>query len=394
MTRNIRTLAGTRKEGHMNSLLFRLFFFIFISQTSIYSEFAFSHAGQTGSTQCENLFARLRLETIQDLEPVRFQQTDHNLFTETLPTYIVSALSWLTAVQLFRGNGDPATLLAPAFALTAPTDLGLGVLSHYISLSQSETLKGLMSGKIFGKKYENVARAATNTALGTGAIVLSWLVSGVEISPGHCAAAGALCAAVYPTLQTVKTTLYRTWPRYQDRKRLNSLRDELPLEIRYYWNQVAARAVELGVTELETENAFLEVFNSLVLSVPYESRIPIESVNRVPELKVLYENIQKVKTPESLQVLRRKWVGLILERFPQYHSTLDLSLPFDVDNSLIVQRSLQERANLKFKRLLVSSIFDQMVSVGVAGGIFLYAVNHWAQTGEIPWFLGGSAGPH
>ena len=86
----------------------------------------------------------------------------------------------------------------------------------------------------------------------------------------------------------------------------------------------------------------------------------------------------------DLHVLSLPCVGKLRE---EIEDILDLGEPFDSAFSMQLHTALKIRAKRHFWNLLGASLVDQAVAVGIAGGVFLYSVNHWAATGEIPWYL-------
>ncbi len=335
-----------------------------------------------------------------ELRPSDVAASDANIFTESLPSTVASGLVWLSAVQMARSLGSPEAFLSDAFKITVPIDLTLTAVSHAIALFP--WLQRFTSGQAFGPKFEFAARAGANTVMGVSVITASWAASGIDVTSSHFLGAGALCAVVYPSLQWIKNGLFKVWPRKHDTKRLDSLSRKLPMEMDVLLKRARAQAQELNIPEELSEHSLLESVDALVLSVPYENRVgrsqwrgDFAKVEKwICEIEAQKETFFAMKDAAAvekaahrLKVLRRQLVNATLTDAVDPAQILALGEPFTSESSLQLHRELQNRASQKKWRIVASSFMDQMVAVGVAGGIFLYSVNHWANTGEIPWYF-------
>ena len=367
--------------------------------------FSFFLAGSSHATERDkNPAASDCSESLSHLQASDFESGGgQNIFNRTLPSTLISAVTWLTAVQLQRSGGG-SEFLSDAFLLTVPLDMGLTTVSHAVSLSKIPMLQRILQGRVFGDAYQFITRTGVNITMGVTAILSSWAISGISLSPGHCGAAVALCGVVYPTLQASKTLLHRTWPRKADLKLRSHLMKILPKPLAAHWLALRNRANELGVKTETAEAAQVSILDAQALSKPFEDLVTEEMLINDSKLEKLVLETRKIralieppsnattleKSARRLKDLRSKIRHRILTDWPfQAEEILELGGVFDKKSSLLLQKELDSRFHSSRFKTLVASFIDQSLSVGVAGGVFLYAVNQWAQSGQIPWFLNG-----
>ncbi len=365
------------------------------------------------STTCSQQFSISHIERA----PPEFFEYSKRIASDSAPVTLVSAGATLTTAELIRyvftaQAGDP--VFSDAFFLTLAPDALLTWLSHFISLGHFPSVERFFAGKTFGQRYEFLTRVTANAALGVGVIVANWWRVGVPVTVETTCGAAALCAAVYPVLITMKGLLFKRFPTYADKKSRASLERNHPAEIETLFEQAMNRADEVGVERKQAETMFLSFIEGVVTSHPYEDLISADSVLNndltiqflKADLKAMQSKMLEAENDDAklsaikMQMpLRRKLVNRLLAIFDaaviqenralqtEIIELLRVSPEHSESTTIDIHRTLSKRAAKYWANIVGASLMDQAISVGVAGGVFLYAVNHWAATGETPWFL-------
>ncbi|MEC9281342.1 MAG: hypothetical protein VX642_01420, partial [Bdellovibrionota bacterium] len=147
-----------------------------------------------------------------------------NVFSESLNSTIINSVLWLSTVQMIKYLSLPEgsrEFFTDAMLVTVPLDVGLTLMSHYISLGKIQWLKAFSEGKILGPKYEFWSRVAANTLISTGGILASWSMAGlaginIPIESETIIVALSLSAVVYTSMQFVKPALFKNLPAVSD----------------------------------------------------------------------------------------------------------------------------------------------------------------------------------
>lgn len=370
------------------------------------------------SSECRDLLEELSVSNS------RFWEINQNIFSTSMDSTIFWGTTWLSAVQggkhLLLGNA----FFTPGFIITLPMDIGLTITSHFFSLESFTASDNLSPRQDFW------LRSAFNTTMGSIFIPLVWSLFNVlhsygwndtkyAITPLTCLGAAGLCAVVYPTLQRSKNFLFKERPLARDRNRLEDIRKNFKELAEQIIQKSRKRGAELGFNTDAAEALSLSVLSSLITSYEYEDAIELIPElmrdSRVRRLVKKIENLDEQKNRKlsglhslSLRILkkdrdhqlvmkqmkwRRKLIDYLLELESQNHHSqiirrlLYLGEAFTEEQSIEFHRALSQYSQEKRQEIFISSLLDQMLSVGIAGGLFLYGINTWAATGETPWFI-------
>ncbi len=332
-----------------------------------------------------------------------------NVFSESLPSLVVSNVLWLSAVEALRqfGFSEHAEITA-TFLRTVPIDTGLTALSHAIALGHLPWLKRFLSAEGANPRLEFWARAGANGILGTAFISASWALSGIDLTPEHVAGAFGLCAGVYPVLQATKTYLFKIFPFARDSQWEQRLQCQVPSEAQALKERASVRARELGLSEVQASALYLNAIEALITSRPVEDALAASGWEardrRIARIsaRVRWLELQRTlaPTPEAALVKarnimrqRRLLINRVLElearaegdHRQSLRAALDLGAPFSNESSVEFQRVFRDRYSQYRSRLTIASFLDQAIAVGVAGGVFLYSTTYWATHGQWPW---------
>jgi len=291
----------------------------------------------------------------------------------------------------------------PTFDFVAPFDLTLTLISHAIALNKIPVLKrfpkfkAFFDGKLFGRHYEFWTRTAANVSLVTPAILLSWAIRHglANESPfkaftvAKCLAAFGLCSVVYPTLQLLKTRIFKKIPMQGDKRRLEAaqadplLRDAFAVLV----PQSVARAMAIDIDPKQIESQLFTMLDNKVLSLPYEnlreSEFPFVTDNpQFLELLIKTRNSEKERLKRKY---RKQIIKTLLAEYPsarpelanEIERILFLGAPFTIESSMELHRLLSDRYRKQILRTYPGSFIDLFVSVGIAGGFGLYKTSEW-----------------
>ena len=218
-----------------------------------------------------------------------------------------------------------------------------------------------------------------------------WGVANVPITSEKVGAALALTATVYPALQWIKTHLFQNRPQQLDLTFVESVEERFGAELGQVRNVLAARYPQMQLDVEQGQALFGVILDSLILSIHYEDRVVLSELSPRVAKKVekLRKKLVEIRKDEAAArkvfELRRKLVNELLDAGKS--EWLNLGDPFTPETSLDFHLALAQRAEKKTWRTYLASLIDQTVAVGVCGGIFLYQLNHWAVTGELPSFF-------
>jgi len=172
-----------------------------------------------GHSQEDNIDCKSLMTAISSSSEINPYNQERNLFSDSLPSTIASAMIWLTSVQALKAMSSQipdSAILTDTFLRTVPIDIVLTSLSHAISLGYSAKLKAIMDGSLFSEKFEFASRTLANTVLSTLVISTIWQVSGIDLSIVKIGGAFLLSASVYPVLQLEKNLFFKKLPRLRD----------------------------------------------------------------------------------------------------------------------------------------------------------------------------------
>ena len=377
------------KNGYSRSLLV----VILSLQITFFSPFLLAQSGQ----QCSQSFEL----NLKDTEKHKEWSPASNIFSDSLPSTIVSSAMWLSFVQLIRfaSSGESASYFSDAFLLTLPIDVALTLISHAISVGNIPYLKAATEGKLFGPNYEFATRVASNVLVASSVIVSGWAIAGIDLSSEKVLAAFALCAAVYPSLQYTKNFLFKKVPERKNTLDFKRLKSEAPLLTSNLQTSLQARAKELDISSKDFEASFTNVLDAVVFSEAWELRIKNSELLNNKKIYAKYLDIQKIKkafysiNSESaaqklllkLQSARRALVeqvlvsssSLSLAQQMHYKNFIHFDKSTSLDENIILLERLVKIHKEKRFMIFSSSIIDQALAVGIAGGILLYHLNAW-----------------
>ena len=212
-------------------------------------------------------------------------------------------------------------------------------------------------------------------------------------------AAFALCAAVYPSLQYTKNFLFKKVPERKNTLDFKRLKSEAPLLTSNLQTSLQARAKELDISSKDFEASFTNVLDAVVFSEAWELRIKNSELLNNKKIYAKYLDIQKIKkafysiNSESaaqklllkLQSARRALVeqvlvsssSLSLAQQMHYKNFIHFDKSTSLDENIILLERLVKIHKEKRFMIFSSSIIDQALAVGIAGGILLYHLNAW-----------------
>lgn len=197
--------------------------------------------------------------------------------------------------------------------------------------------------------------------------------------------AAGLCTAVYPPLIKLKQGLHQRLPLMIDRynfKKISNLSKKTSefKGVSEFLDYSLQSLLDSGLTRYEAESGMM-----LALEWNFVSKIDFETRLENSKLYGLYsEEVRAIKAASSSlekQRLRRTLLKqLILKRShaPEaYEEVLHLGSPLTKRESVLIHRWLLKRYDDYFFQTHAASFVDQAVSVGFAGGVLLYSLNHW-----------------
>lgn len=346
--------------------------FIFNSLQALHAE--------ESTRPCKTLIA-----SIADEKPEQFDFR-HRSFTST---FVTGGLMF-GAAQGIRTLAGLDTFFSKAFWLTAPTDLLLTLTTHAITLSNFKPLKHFLDGKFLGPKLEPHMKIFANAMLGVAYIHASWVAGGITITPAKAGMSIALCAVVYPTLYLIKTRLFKKLPLHRDRVRMQVYRND-PVFGKAFTSlaeEVSKTAMGMKIPESEIELLSLTFIENLIADWPIETKIQPNSFTDTKSIESLADKIKSEthhwRIRHARQRLIRHLVSLAKnpsvdpEERARLLSILDLGAPFSPESSLAFHEAILQRSRVQRLRIWGSSLLDQSLSVGVAGGVGMYYVNDYA----------------
>lgn len=331
-----------------------------------------------------------------------------NVFSNSLGSTITNGVLWLTAVQAikymaFKEQG--AEFLTNAFMVTVPLDIGLTLVSHWISLGKFPALKNFTEGKTFGPKYEFWSRVAANVSISTLGITSAWAIANqfgakIPIQLDTISAAIILCMLVYPTLQVTKPFLLDKLPNLsnsRDQKEVEKIMGPLFNKIKA---KIQSKAKDENIDPLEAEKLFLQMLDLVISANNWEQKITDTSlVDNNLRIKTLLKRISSLKK----QSTNENKISLVrLRQELSYEASKEIQkskYSESLENHVFAIEGLGSRQSIelisklgKIRRnraikVFGASVVDQALAVGIAGGVLLYGTTHWAETGELPIFL-------
>lgn len=294
----------------------------------------------------------------------------------------------------FKSRTQP--IFTESFWVTLPTDIMLTLISHALSLKEIPALQKFLDGKFLGSRFEYFSRTLANTLVNSSVIVATWSAFGININKGTVGAAVALCAAVYSVLQITKPFLFKTVPQKIGKSQFQEFQNLFP-EASEVWTQVAKESLPLEEPRLEMH--FVYALENIVLNILIEGRLKPQLVDPVLYQKAFSQKEKFLNDPskknyEALRKLRLDIIKNLLGSLEKKEisvgvkedivQALKLDSELTPENSIRIHRYLIKTRRKRQAWFYTASFIDQAISVGIAGGIFLYSTTHWALTGVWP----------
>ncbi len=289
-------------------------------------------------------------------------ESTENIFTKTFVPSIISASVWFLGVRVIHSclKNDIEEMMSSAVLITLAIDLFITSLSHYISQSDSKTLKNFLNGKYVPTQSEFISRSFANVIVGTTVITSSWMLTGTSFHTAFINALG-VCTPVYFTLQWMKDYLFRKLPKEQDKLFFKQF-----LKKKSLTNQNSLNLSELQdyLLEYPVEDWFKHIASTTKMQKLIEKttsqKDPIKKKkNRSKLLQVIYKSLDSKRILDVIQQNQSA-------HFESIHQLFEL----------ITKRNVK-----RSRSLFLSSFIDMGVSVGFAGGVLLYHVTKMSQQG-------------
>lgn len=288
-----------------------------------------------------------------------------------------------------------------AMLVTVPLDVGLTLMSHYISLGKIQWLKAFSEGKILGPKYEFWSRVAANTLISTGGILASWSMAGlaginIPIESETIIAALSLSAVVYTSMQFVKPALFKNLPAVSDWASEKRLKKILGPRIEKIKNEILENQNQIPDDPVLARDIFLKSLEIIVIQrdwhkkISYLDQINVLSREQKKTFSPLLNKYRLASNEQDKYNIQKNILTKIMNFEKSGKSIPGLSLELDGLNipqskaliSTILKNSRDRRLSVH-----AASLIDQSLWVGFAGGVLLYSTTHWAIHDEIPLFL-------
>ncbi|MFK8136813.1 MAG: hypothetical protein AB8E15_00505 [Bdellovibrionales bacterium] len=367
-------------------------------------------------------------KTSKNLE---WSQKAENVFSESFTATLASSAIWLTAVQAIKVQllyqGDMQAFWNSAFIHTFALDIFLTLTTHGVALIESPRIKRIFEGKFLGTSGEFIAKSSVNIGIGISSILATWAISpSINLNTPNVTAAFLLCLLVYPTLQVTKPYLFKTLPKKDSVRSFKTFSIQFPGLFKALEPAFRSKAEQINLESKEFKELFVKVLTYLSFSTKFEERpLPnflktdpslAKNISRIEEIKAQIKLLDATKTKnlskkekdkleaqlaksaKELNELRISFVKKILEYKKWVQSPKDkLALQNLIKPDLYKDSSLETFELYRFlikehesykDRIYISSLIDQKLAVGIAGGFLLYSTNHFAQFGSMPAFWG------
>lgn len=327
-----------------------------------------------------------------------------NVFSESLNSTIINSVLWLSAVQMIKYMSLPEgsrEYFTDAMLVTVPLDVGLTLMSHYISLGKLHWLKAFSEGKFLGPKYEFWSRVAANTLISTGGILGSWSLAGlaginIPIQADSILAALSLSAIVYTSMQVIKPALFKNLPAISDwksEKRLSKILGPKLLEIKKAILENHSQKIEDPIL---ARDLFLKSLEIIIVQKNWYDKIntlnqiDVLSKEQKRELSPLLKKYREAENEQEKFELQKNILAKIMYFEKRDQPIIGLKLELEGLNlpqsKSLIQAILDNSRERKFS-INAASLIDQSLWVGFAGGVLLYSTTHWAINHDLPLFL-------
>ena len=354
----------------LTSLILHLSFLKLASAQDQSPQPQYDHSPQA---QCSSLLKAMATSTAEDW--------GHT--TPSLLPMIVSNISMLIGVEALRAHSGWTDAFSNQFYWNTPLDTSMTILAHNIAIGRAPGwLKSLSSGK-FGM----LARATTNTFLNTAVILAFWATAAVtqqkEITSFEASQALGLCTAYYFCIQVAKNEMFIKLPRRFDEAQLKKIEAELGVPFAQLLFEAQKRSQTLKIDQKSVRILFMSTLDEIVHQIEWEKKLlektaEIKNLASGNDLLEIATQIESENKASKKIKLRRQLLWKILDLIESESAPesvlaplLDLGKPFTHDQSLALHRSL--KARYWRNRFLVgfASIGDQLVGVGLMGGVIL-----------------------
>ncbi|MAF91412.1 MAG: hypothetical protein CL674_09065 [Bdellovibrionaceae bacterium] len=327
-----------------------------------------------------------------------------NVFSESLNSTIINSVLWLSAVQMIKYMSLPEgsrEFFTDAMLVTVPLDVGLTLMSHYISLGKLQWLKAFSEGKLLGPKYEFWSRVAANTLISTGGILSSWSLANlaginIPIESDTVLAALSLSAIVYTSMQIVKPALFKQLPAISDWNSEKRLKKILGPRLTSLKQEILQNQDQVPEDTILARDIFLKSLEIIIVQkkwydkIDYLNNIGVLSARQKQAFTPLLKKYRKASSSQDKFEIERSILSKIIFFENANRSVPGVSLELSGMNlpqsKALISAILKNSRDRKIS-VHAASLIDQSLWVGFAGGVLLYSTTHWAIHDEIPLFL-------